>query len=298
MGPIATTATAIAAGGAACVAYGSLIERRWYRRRTVRLPGVLERQTDRPLRLLHLSDIHLIPPQQHRVDFIRSLRDTDPDLVVVTGDLLGAQGAEDAAAALVTELTGPQVPGLVVLGSNDLFGPVPKSPLAYFTEPERRVHGPRLDTKRLVSGLESGGCTVLRNATARVQTRLGEVAAGGIDDPHLRDTVVPPADVIRPEHQGEVMRLGLVHAPYTAALDTLIAAGHRLLLAGHTHGGQVRFPPIGAVIANCDLPLDQVRGPSRYGDAWLHVSPGLGHSRYAPFRFACRPEATLLELTA
>ena len=49
-------------------------------------------------------------------------------------------------------------------------------------------------------------------------------------------------------------------------------------------------------IVNCDLPLDQARGESRYRDRWLHVSPGLGHSKYTPFRVACRPEATLLEL--
>ena len=93
-----------------------------------------------------------------------------------------------------------------------------------------------------------------------------------------------------------VLNLGLVHAPYLRALDALRAAGHDLLLAGHTHGGQVRIPGIGAVVANCDLPLDQARGASQYRDRWLHVSPGLGHSKYTPFRIACRPEATLLEL--
>jgi predicted MPP superfamily phosphohydrolase len=93
-----------------------------------------------------------------------------------------------------------------------------------------------------------------------------------------------------------VLNLGLVHAPYLRALDALTTAGHDLLLAGHTHGGQVRIPGFGAVVANCDLPLDQARGESRYRDAWLHVSPGLGHSKYTPFRVACRPEATLLEL--
>jgi A/G-specific adenine glycosylase len=58
----------------------------------------------------------------------------------------------------------------------------------------------------------------------------------------------------------------------------------------------VRIPGVGAVVANCDLPLDRARGASHYRDRWLHVSPGLGHSKYTPFRIACRPEATLLEL--
>ena len=108
--------------------------------------------------------------------------------------------------------------------------------------------------------------------------------------------MLPDPAALRPRADDAVLHLGLVHAPYTAALDLLVDTDHDLLMSGHTHGGQVRFPPIGAVVANCDLPLDQVRGASRYRDRWLHVSPGLGHSRYAPFRFACRPEATVLTL--
>jgi uncharacterized protein len=108
----------------------------------------------------------------------------------------------------------------------------------------------------------------------------------------------PPEQVAPPAGSDALLNLGLVHAPYLAALDVLVDAGHDLLLAGHTHGGQVRLPGIGALTANCDLPLDQARGLSRHRGRVLHVSPGLGHGRYAPFRFACRPEATLLELTA
>ena len=92
--------------------------------------------------------------------------------------------------------------------------------------------------------------------------------------------------------------LGLVHAPYTAALDLLVAAGADVLLAGHTHGGQVRLPGIGALTANCDLPRDQARGLSRWRNRWLHVTPGLGQSCYAPYRFCCRPEASVLHLSA
>jgi predicted MPP superfamily phosphohydrolase len=105
--------------------------------------------------------------------------------------------------------------------------------------------------------------------------------------------------VLAPGASGEgdaALHLGLVHAPYVAALDALSTAGHDLLLAGHTHGGQVRLPGVGALTANCDLPLAQARGESRWRGRRLHVSPGLGHSKYAPVRFACRPEATLLEL--
>lgn len=290
----ALAAGAVAAG--AGLAYATL-EPRWYRVRHVTVPGVLRDPAARPLRLLHVSDVHLVPGQQHRVDALASLAELDHHLVVATGDLLGAEGAEEATAAALAPLTSGR-PGLVVLGSNDVFGPVPKSPLAYLTRPERRVHGPLLDTARLVEQLRAAGYRTLRNETAVVETAAGRVAVGGMNDPHLDPAAIPPAQVLRLPDPTAVLRLGLVHAPYRHALDRLLDAGYDLLLAGHTHGGQLRIPGIGALVANCDLPLSQVRGLSRHDRGWLHVSPGLGQSRYAPVRVACRPEATLLELTA
>lgn len=287
----------LAAAGAACVAYGTLIETRWFRLRHAVVPGVLRGPGE--LRVLHLTDTHLDPPSPPLVEFVASLAEHDVDLVVATGDLLGSADAEDHCAALLGQLTADGTPGLAVLGSNDLYGPQPKSPHWYFTDPDRRVHGVRLDTDRLVEGLEAGGYTVLRDARTAVEVDgFGRVAVGGLEDPHLADTVLPPlGQVAVADDDAAILRLGLVHAPYTAALDLLVDAGYELLLAGHTHGGQVRVPPFGALVDNCDLPLDQARGLSTWRGVPLHVSPGLGQSRYAPFRFCCRPEATILHLT-
>ena len=281
----------------ACAAYGTLIERRWYRLRHVSLPGALRRPGR--LRVLHVSDIHLSPPQDHRTRFLRLLGGEEYDLVVATGDLLGAAGAEPATVTAMAALTTGGRPGVAVFGSNDLFGPVPKSPFTYFSQPERRTYGQRLRTDDLVAGLAGAGYEILCDGTARIETLRGTVAVGGMSDPHLDpDDLVEPSAVAPPDPDGTaLLHLGLVHAPYLAALEVLAEAGHDVLLAGHTHGGQVRFPGVGALVGNCDLPLDRVRGASRFRDRWLHVSPGLGHSRYAPFRFACRPEATILELT-
>lgn len=297
-GRLTRSVATIAGVAGACVAYGVLVERRWYRLRRLQLTGVL--RAGGPLRILHVSDVHLVPGQQHRIDFLASLAEENHDLAVATGDLLGWTGAEQLTADALAPLTSRGRPGLVVLGSNDLYGPVPKTPLSYFSSRHRDVHGARLDTDQLVTSLADHDWTTLRNETMTVDTAAGPVAVGGIDDPHLGEDKVPPVAAVTPAPSDPppVLRLGLVHAPYRIALDTLVEAGHDLLLSGHTHGGQVRFPPIGALVANCDLPLGQVRGASRYRGRWLHVSPGLGHSRYAPFRFACRPEATVLELTA
>lgn len=274
-----------------------MIERRWYRLRRLRIEGVLK--SPGTLRILHVSDLHLVPGQDHRVEFLAGLAELDHDVVVATGDLLGAAGAEDVTAAALAPLTRGGRPGLAVLGSSDVFAPRPKSPFTYFTSPDGRVFGERLDTQRLVDRLAGHGYTTLRGEATVIDTPAGRLAVGGFDDPHLPTTVIPgPAIIAPPADAGDVMlNLGLVHAPYIAALETLHAAGHQLLLAGHTHGGQVRLPGIGALTANCDLPLDRARGLSRHASSWLHVSPGLGHNRYFPFRFACRPEATVLELT-
>jgi uncharacterized protein len=127
--------------------------------------------------------------------------------------------------------------------------------------------------------------------------QLGDIELAGMDDPHIRrdDPAVPvPAN-------GDVstrLRLGVVHSPYRRALDAFAGNGYDLVLAGHTHGGQVCLPGVGALVTNCDLPRDQVRGLSRWGSSWLHVSAGLGTSKYAPFRFACRPEASLLTVVS
>lgn len=250
------------------------------------------------LTILHVADLHLVPGQDHRIRFLASLAGLEHDLVVAAGDLLGAPDAEDLTATALAPLTAGGQPGVAVLGSNDFYAPVVKSPFSYFTEPDRRVFGQRLDTQRLVERLDGYGYTTLRGEAMTVRTAAGEVAVGGFDDPHLPSSVLPPPELVAPSDDGDaLLHLGLVHAPYLAALDVLVDAGHDLLLAGHTHGGQVRLPGIGALTANCDLPLDQARGLSTHRGRALHVSPGLGHNRYAPYRFACRPEATLLELT-
>ena len=88
----------------------------------------------------------------------------------------------------------------------------------------------------------------------------------------------------------------MTHAPYRRILDPMSDDGYRLILAGHTHGGQLCVPGYGALVTNCDLPRQQASGLSRWGESWLHVSAGLGTSPYARIRVACRPEATLLTL--
>ena len=117
------------------------------------------------------------------------------------------------------------------------------------------------------------------------------------DDP-LGDESWP--DEASPADRRPTVTVGVAHAPYQRVLNSFVNHGAQLMLAGHTHGGQVCLPGFGALVTNCDIPRDQAKGLSvwRHGlrSAFLNVSAGLGTSIYAPVRFACPPEATLLTL--
>ena len=101
----------------------------------------------------------------------------------------------------------------------------------------------------------------------------------GTDDGHIRADRY--AEVAGPADPAADLSLGVTHAPYRRILDPMVADGFGLVLAGHTHGGQLRVPGVGALVTNCDLPRRQARGLSTWSSggrrAWLHVSAGPRH---------------------
>jgi len=248
-----------------------------------------------PLRVLHVSDIHMTPGQRSKQRWISGLDALDPHLVVVTGDNLAHA---DAVPAVVDAL-GPLLdrPGLAVFGSNDYFAPVPKNPLRYFNAGHKRVAGPPLPWRDLRATFTARGWRDLSNARCSITVDGRRIEAGGVDDPHLR--LDRYADIAGPADPTADLRLGLVHAPEPRVLAEFGADGYDLMLCGHTHGGQLRVPFYGALVTNCGIDRSRARWLSRSTDGtWLHVSAGLGTSPYAPVRFACPPEATLLTLVA
>lgn len=286
-------ALSLGAATAAGLAWGAVVERRWYRLRFATVP-VLRGAAARPLRVLHVSDLHQLPRQTHRLDFVRACLRTGPDLIVVTGDLLESDDSIGEVVATLGDAVRDRA-GLAVLGAHDYWGATAKNPAEYLFAPDRRRYGKRLDTERLVDGLTAAGYELVDNRRTSVKTPAGLIDVGGLGDPHVNLDRPHQVDWSAPDDD-VVLRLGLVHAPYRRSLDAFDAAGFDLVLSGHTHGGQLRVPLAGAVVNNTDLPLRQSRGLSRYRGMWLHVSAGLGHSRFAPVRFSCRPEATVLDL--
>lgn len=251
-----------------------------------------------PIRVLHLSDLHLTPVQHDKLDWLASLADLEPDLVIDTGDNIAAA---QSIAPLLRAL-GPllQRSGAFVWGSNDYHAPQFKNPLRYFRGPSKTGAKPReLPWRRLGEGLSSGGWVDLTHRRVRLEVAGRVLELRGTDDGHLRRDRYDRVAGRRPDDVD--LAIGVTHAPYLRLLDAMAADGLDLVLAGHTHGGQVCLPT-GALITNCDLDRDRVKGLSSHTagghTSALHVSAGLGTSPFAPYRFFCRPEASLLTLVA
>jgi uncharacterized protein len=276
--------------GAGVAAYASLVERNWYRLRRVVVPVLAPGAA--PLRILHLSDVHMTPGQRRKQQWIAGLARTEPDLVIVTGDNLAHVDAVPAVLRAYAPLL--EFPGAFVFGSNDYFGPVLKNPFGYLLPDRRHVQGPPLPSEDLGAGLIAAGWADLNNARAVVKASGRVIELFGVDDPHIgRDRYAVVSGPVDPAAE---LHLGVTHSPEPRVLDAMAADGLELLLAGHTHGGQVRVPFYGALTTNCQLPRDMARGLHRWDGSWLHVSAGLGTHPTAPVRFSCPPEASILTL--
>jgi predicted MPP superfamily phosphohydrolase len=295
---LAGAALTAAAGATYAVAY----EVRAFTLRRVELPVLPPGSPS--LRVLHVSDLHLTPAQGRKQRWLRSLAALEPDLVVNTGDNLAHRRAVPFVLDALGELL--ERPGVFVLGSNDYFSPSLRNPLRYLLpdDGQRNIHTPRLPTDELREGLGEKGWVDLTNRRARLEVSGLSLAFAGVDDPHLAYDDLPA--VAGPADPAADLRIAVAHAPYLRVLDAFARDGYDAIFAGHTHGGQLCLPGRGAVVTNCDLEPARAKGlhrhpaashPGEPGSSWLHVSAGLGTSPFAPARFACRPEATLVTLT-
>lgn len=307
----ATALGVVAAAGAAAFAWGVFVERNRFTVRHETLPVLAP--GSRPLTVLHLSDLHMAPGQTHKQEWVRSLALYEPDLLVNTGDNLGHIDGIDGVEYALAPFQG--VPGVFVNGSNDYFGPQYKSPLRYFMGPSGRPEkAATLDIDRLENYFEDSlGWLSLNNRARAIEIKGSRIELFGVNDAHRHwdrlDTLPGSIEEMR-ENVGwqddlsgpEAIAIGVTHAPYRRVLDSFVTNGAEVIFAGHTHGGQVRIPGRPALVTNCDIPAEQAQGLSLWRHArraaYLNVSAGIGTSIYAPFRFACPPEAVVITLTA
>ena len=295
MHSVAAASLGLAAAGAVGLCYAGGYEVRAFRLREIDVPVLPAGKPE--VRILHLSDLHVTPNQHMKQRWLRELGRLEPDLVVNTGDNL----AHQHAVPVVLDALKPLLdrPGVFVFGSNDYFAPVLKNPARYLLpdDSRRRVYGPRLPWADLRDAFTDRGWLDLTNRRATLELGGLRVAFAGVDDPHLGYDRL--GAVAGPAGPTADLAVGVAHAPYMRVLDAFASDGYQLILAGHTHGGQLCLPGKGALVTNCDLETARARGLHRHpaGDptgTWLHVSAGLGTSPMTPVRFACRPEATLL----
>lgn len=293
--------SAAVAGGAA-LAYGWW-EARWFTLRHHTVPVLPPGSPE--LRVLHLSDLHLTPGQGRKREWLASLAELRPDLVIDTGDNIAHRNAVDPLVQGLGPLL--DVPGVFVLGSNDYFSPTPRNPFRYLLSDDgrRAVHSKQLPWREMRGRLAASGWLDLTNSQGSLEVKGVRLVFAGVDDPHLGYDDL--AAVSGPADSTADVRIGVAHAPYLRVLNQFALDGYDLVLTGHTHGGQVCLPFNRALVTNCDLDRARASGlhrhpagsaPGARGSSWLHVSAGAGTSPYVAVRFSCRPSATLLRLVA
>jgi predicted MPP superfamily phosphohydrolase len=285
--------TAVGAAGALSLAYGTLYERNAFTLRRFDVPVLAPGAS--PVRVLHLSDVHILARQRRKQAWIRALASLQPDLVVNTGDTWSAASAIPAVMHAFEPLF--EFPGVFVPGNNDYYAPTPKLPTRYFRPAAMLAppSGARLPWPQLAAAMAHAGWIDLTHRRVTVKAGTSSVALAGTDDPHLRraryERIAGPADAAAD------VRIGVTHSPEPALLRRFAGDGYDLVLAGHTHGGQVRVPFGPALVTNCGIDGRRARWLHRWDERmYFHVCAGLGTNPFAPIRFACRPEASLLTL--
>jgi uncharacterized protein len=259
------------AAAAAGLAWGHF-EAGWVRLETLRCPleGLpLELEG---LRIAHLSDFHLGFPSRGSTAIDRAVdwvEERQPDLTLISGDLLSRRAGEERLRELLTRL--PRC--FAVLGNHDFA--LSRDPFSHPIE---------------LYDLEPA--TLLADDSRTIELRGRKVQIVGVDPRSYRHHRAHPERVADPEAD---LRILLCH--YPDVIDRLPAGAFHLVLSGHLHAGQICVPWPGGRLRLASLRWTYVRGLYRRPAATLHLSAGLG-TTFVPFRFLARPEATELVLAA
>jgi uncharacterized protein len=271
-----------ACAGAGLALYGGEGERHWIEitNRDVFLPGLSPAFDG--FRIAQLSDIHLDEYSEPflLLDAIHHINSMNPDAVFITGDfvtygILPSRYAVVSAwqcADLLRQLECPH--RYAVVGNHDVL----------------------LSRAAVIESLVANGITVLDNAHLPIERAGARFWLAGVDDP-VEGSPIPelaiPESIRNVPHEPIVL---LCHAPdyVDDLLPTPAGRALSLMLSGHTHGGQIRIPLVGAV----NLPplgRKYIEGWFRFGNLQLYVNRGLG-TVGVPVRFNCPPEIALLTL--
>ncbi len=231
-----------------------------------------------PIRVLHISDLHLERLTKREENVVELARKAKPDLIVISGDYVNLSYNRDPKThAQVRQLLGQL-----------------RAPYGVYAT----LGSPPVDLRETVAPLFDGlPISLMRHAWQKVEMGNGrQLILLGMDCTHHL-----PTDASRLTHlvnsaPNDAPQLLLYHSP--ELMPEAVEYGIDLYLCGHTHGGQVRLPFIGPLLTSSQLGRKFVMGLYRHGRTHLYVSRGIGlEGLSAPrVRFLCPPEMTLVTI--
>ncbi len=233
------------------------------------------------LRIAHVSDLHLGARGVNATAArraIRLVREAEPDLIAITGDLLSRPSGTDELLGLLGSLTAP-LGVYATLGNHDVDVGDMRDPFCRFGE---------------VPDLASVGVELLRDRTVSIKHGGVTIAISGIDprDPDLPDALDP--SVPWPTADAS---LHVILAHYPDVFDGAPSGARGVILTGHLHGGQICLPWPNGRLRLSQLGHRYTEGIYEREGLVMHISRGVG-TTFVPFRVFARPEVTVLELVA
>ena len=231
-------------------------------------------------RIAHVSDLHNAEMGEDNEKLLAMLREADPDMIAITGDLIDSRNTNVEIALQFAQEAMKIAPCYYVSGNH-----------------EARVN----EYEELKTGLISAGVIILEDAQTEISIEGQTITLIGVDDPSFQtDYLFGDAETVMSSKlaelhtDGEVYTILLSHRP--ELFDTYADHDVDLVLSGHAHGGQFRLPFIGGVVApNQGLFPEYDAGIYTDGNTNMLVSRGVGNS-ILPFRINNRPEVILIEL--
>jgi uncharacterized protein len=284
--------------GAALFYYANKVESKAYRLERLRLAvgGAStghwitegERGTGRKsLKILHLSDLHLIEPETDKIAFLQSISKEDVDLVFLTGDVFQNETGLQYATKILSKM--PRLGAYAILGNHDYYSyNMVNKTLGRIYKPWRSPEQ-RRDVTRHLEALDWAGFKVLHNDIQRFDAEGFSIVGldyFGIKPEELRAMT----DSVPDNH----LLFGLFHVP--KKLKMIADAGIDIGFGGHTHGGQIRIPRFGALITDSELKRTEASGLIRRGRTMFHISRGMGADPRSNVRLFCPPAATIIEV--
>ena len=230
-------------------------------------------------RIAQVSDLHNAEFGDGNQRLLDMLREAEPDMIAITGDLIDSLKTNIAVALAFAEEAVRIAPCYYVSGNHEARVP---------------------EYRELKAGLEAAGVTVLDDARVEIEISGKSITVIGVNDPSFHadyltsDAAVMDRKLSELPSEDADFTILLSHRP--ELFDTYVAHNMDLVLTGHAHGGQFRLPLIGGLLApNQGLFPKYDDGLYSEGNTNMIVSRGLGNS-IIPFRFNNRPEVVLIEL--